>query len=126
MTVKQMEKYGSVVETLKAGKWFYLNPNESTVTICTKERGGGWDGYQLRLKFLLGTGYYFDLTQVWVDNEFIRAEQGDITANKYAAAKHLGGCPKCGGVLLNEFNDHLHNVEACGTPRKAIITNAIG
>lgn len=107
-----------------SAKYFIVDKAEECIWCFISERNGGWDGYKLAIKYLHGDGYSWQLSGFWAANSnveyMIEQKPNMVTKDKFKAASMLGLCPKCSALLFDEFTNALHNVQKCGSPKRAV------
>lgn len=114
----------SVSDVFHSAKYYFVNKKEETISCFMNEIGEGFEGYNLSIKYLHGDGYRWELSGFKSGNSFIQnmieSNPEFLTKDKFKAVCLLGVCPKCKGLLFDEFTNALHNVHTCGMPKKAV------
>lgn len=105
-------------------RYFIVDKVEDCINCFMSERDSGWDGYKLAIKYLHGVGYEWQLSGFWAANSNVlhevEREPDFFTKDKFKAASLLGLCPKCSALLFDEFTNALHDVQKCGSPKRAV------
>jgi hypothetical protein len=105
-------------------KYFIVDKVEECINCFMAERNDGWDGYKLAIKYFHGAGYNWELSGFWAANSIVQQsiEKNPelFTKDKSTAFKLLGTCPKCSAELFNDFSWSLHDVQKCGSQKRAV------
>lgn len=105
-------------------KYFIVDKAEECINCFMAEKNDGVEGYSLEIKYLHGAGYSWELSGFWAANSVVQQsiEKNPelFTKDKSTAFKLLGTCPKCSAQLFNDFDWTLHDVQKCGSPKRAV------
>lgn len=105
-------------------KYFIVDKKNNCIECYTDDVDGGMEGYKLKLQYVHNVGYSWELSQFKSGNSVIQQKIEDnpesFTKHRFTAFILFGVCPKCSDKLLDGFNWSLHDVQKCGSPKRAV------